>query len=56
MTVTSPADADFGMISFQKLLQLQYENTPVVTYFGKVKMNVEPLIALLNKKFFIKVK
>ena len=39
-------------MSFQDLLQLQFEGVAVMKMFGKAKVNVNLLIHLLNKKFY----
>lgn len=36
----------------QDLLQMQYEGVAVMKMFDKVKVNVNLLIYLLNKKFY----
>ncbi|XP_056680741.1 ras GTPase-activating-like protein IQGAP2 isoform X2 [Monodelphis domestica] len=39
-------------LNIQDLLQMQYEGVTVMKIFGRVKMNVNLLIFLLNKKFY----
>jgi hypothetical protein len=39
-------------LPFQDLLQMQYEGVAVMKMFDKVKVNVNLLIYLLNKKFY----
>lgn len=39
-------------LQFQDLLQMQYEGVAVMKMFDKVKVNVNLLIYLLNKKFY----
>lgn len=43
---------DPGSLPFQDLLQMQYEGVAVMKMFDKVKVNVNLLIYLLNKKFY----
>lgn len=45
-----------NLISFQELLQLQYEGVTVKKMFSKVKVNVNLLLHLLNTKFYSKKK
>jgi len=40
-------------LKFQDLLQLQYEGVAVMELFERAKVNVNLLIHLLNKKFFV---
>ncbi|XP_043498772.1 ras GTPase-activating-like protein IQGAP1 isoform X1 [Polistes fuscatus] len=42
-------------IDIQKLLELQYEGSPIMDMFGKAKINVNLLLYLLNKKFYGKI-
>ncbi|XP_066597001.1 ras GTPase-activating-like protein IQGAP1 [Prorops nasuta] len=39
-------------IDIQKLLELQFEGSPIIDMFGKVKINVNLLLYLLNRKFY----
>nr|XP_050869767.1 ras GTPase-activating-like protein IQGAP1 isoform X2 [Vespula vulgaris] len=39
-------------IDIQKLLELQFEGSPIMDMFGKAKINVNLLLYLLNKKFY----
>lgn len=39
-------------IDIQKLLELQYEGSPIMDIFGKAKINVNLLLFLLNRKFY----
>ncbi|XP_039275982.1 ras GTPase-activating-like protein IQGAP2 [Nilaparvata lugens] len=41
-------------IDIKKLLQLQYEGIGMMDIFGKAKININLLIYLLNKKFYLK--
>ncbi|RZF35835.1 hypothetical protein LSTR_LSTR008941 [Laodelphax striatellus] len=41
-------------IDIKKLLQLQYEGIGMMDIFGKAKININLLIHLLNKKFYLK--
>ncbi|XP_043245091.1 ras GTPase-activating-like protein IQGAP1 [Amphibalanus amphitrite] len=43
-------------ISLQELLQLQYDGVSVMDMFGRVRINVNLLIFLLNSKFYGKTK
>ncbi|XP_068109676.1 LOW QUALITY PROTEIN: ras GTPase-activating-like protein IQGAP3 [Hyperolius riggenbachi] len=45
-------DMEKFQLSYQDLLQLQYEGVAVMKMFDKAKINVNLLIFLLNKKFF----
>ncbi|XP_077114456.1 ras GTPase-activating-like protein IQGAP3 [Ranitomeya variabilis] len=47
-------DMEKFQLSYQDLLQLQYEGVAVMKMFDKAKINVNLLIFLLNKKFFRK--
>jgi len=42
---------DKNELIFQELLQLQYEGKPIMKLYDKVKINVNLLIFLLNKKY-----
>lgn len=39
-------------LNIQDLLEMQYEGVAVMKMFDKVKVNVNLLIYLLNKKFY----
>ncbi|XP_078048629.1 ras GTPase-activating-like protein IQGAP1 [Augochlora pura] len=39
-------------IDIQKLLELQFEGSPIMDMFGKAKVNVNLLLYLLNRKFY----
>ena len=39
-------------VSSQDLLQLQYEGLAIMKMFGRVTVNVNLLIFLINKKFY----
>uniref|UniRef100_A0A3B4A5F4 Uncharacterized protein n=1 Tax=Periophthalmus magnuspinnatus TaxID=409849 RepID=A0A3B4A5F4_9GOBI len=41
-------------VTYQELLQLQYDGVAVMKMFDKAKVNVNLLIFLLNKKFYNK--
>ncbi|XP_070586362.1 ras GTPase-activating-like protein IQGAP3 isoform X2 [Erythrolamprus reginae] len=47
-------DMENFQLSYQDLLQLQYEGVAVMKMFGRAKVNVNLLIFLLDKKFFRK--
>ncbi|XP_032089812.1 ras GTPase-activating-like protein IQGAP3 isoform X1 [Thamnophis elegans] len=47
-------DMENFQLSYQDLLQLQYEGVTIMKMFGRAKINVNLLIFLLNKKFFKK--
>ncbi|XP_039224578.1 ras GTPase-activating-like protein IQGAP3 isoform X1 [Crotalus tigris] len=47
-------DMENFQLTYQDLLQLQYEGVAVMKMFDKAKINVNLLIFLLNKKFFKK--
>jgi hypothetical protein len=39
-------------VDVQKLLELQFEGSPIMDMFGKAKINVNLLLYLLNRKFY----
>lgn len=45
-------EMEMVQLNIQDLLQMQYEGVAVMKMFDKVKVNVNLLIYLLNKKFY----
>ncbi|XP_033210310.1 ras GTPase-activating-like protein IQGAP1 isoform X3 [Belonocnema kinseyi] len=43
-------------MDIQKLLELQFEGAPIIDMFGKAKINVNLLLFLLNRKFYVNTK
>lgn len=39
-------------VDLTRLLELQYEGSPIMNMFGKARINVNLLIYLLNRKFY----
>ena len=44
--------AESMSLSFQDLLQMQYEGRVIMDIFGKATVNVNLMLFLLNKKFY----